>query len=92
MNNLSKATKSLREQSECKDARVRMITFTSDGKGFMLDSADGSCYKHMKVDGFKGSESRGYHNSANMMHFNFRNEDTTIDFRHVIYNKTLALI
>jgi hypothetical protein len=92
MNNLSKATKALREKSTCQDTRVRMITFTSDGMGFLLDSSDGRCYKQMKTDVFKGSESRGYHNSPNLMHFNFRNEDRSIDFRHVIYNKTLALI
>ena len=46
----------------------------------------------MKSDEFKGSTSRGYHNSPNLMHFNFKNEDGSIDFRHVIYNKTLALI
>jgi hypothetical protein len=45
MNNLGKATKALRDKSSCKDVRVRMITFTSDGTGFLLDSADGRYYK-----------------------------------------------
>lgn len=44
MNNLGRATKALREKSACKDTRVRMITFTSDGKGFLLDSVDSRCY------------------------------------------------
>jgi hypothetical protein len=89
---LGQATKELREKSRCKDIYVRMLTYTRDGKGFLLEANQGETYNKIKKSYFKDSNSKNYKNSRTLFHFNYNNTNGGIDYRHVIYNKTVGLI
>jgi hypothetical protein len=68
-----------------------MITYTRDGKGFLLD-CNGKNHKQLMYNNFMGSHSRCYKNSPVVLHFNYDLPEGGIDYRHTLYNKTVGLI
>ena len=46
----------------------------------------------MLRDHFEGANSRNYKDSPTVFHFNYNRPEGGIDYRHVLYNKTIGLI